>query len=257
MKVQEALKERRTPDPKAEDVTVKADGESSEETVEKCMGYVPYNVYSFSQLEVAEKVHGIQEQYSKAFYAYMQIADNIMWDKPNEYPDLLLNLTREFSIKLTQIKMESGQMFKSGSVALFKANDQLQWVGVPTNKFQDKQKDIISDSAHRKFVAKLKSGEAPMPDLYPWHTGAIGKATWVDYDERGFLVAGGYILKEYEEFAINLITNTTEPMGMSHGMYEKDIVWDTDNTIAEYKSFEFSFLPLSKAANLLTSFTEL
>ena len=66
MKVQEALKERRTPDSKTEDLTVKADSEQTEETVEKCMWHVPYNVYSFSQLEVAEKVHGIQEQYRQA-----------------------------------------------------------------------------------------------------------------------------------------------------------------------------------------------
>lgn len=222
---------------------------------QKSLNYVPYNVYSFSDLESAEVANDIRKEYGDAFYKFMQIADNIMWDMPEEYPDRLLNLTKEFGDKLIDIKLKAGQLLKSGSVMLFKSNDQLQWIGIPTNKFQDREHDILSDEAHRKFVKGLSDGSIPMPELYPWHTNTIGKATWVDYDDRGFLVAGGYILKEYENFAINLILNTNEPMGMSHGMYASDIVRDKDGVIVEYKSFEFSFLPESKAANLLTSFT--
>ncbi len=225
------------------------------DVVEKALCYVPYNIYSFADFEVADKLDDIRRTYNHVFQTFMQIADNIMYEKPDNHVDLMIQLMRDFSRKLVDIKLMEGQMLKSGSVALFKSNDQLQWIGVPTNKFQDREKDILSDAAHKSFVKLLKSGEAEMPSLYPWHVGEIGKATWVDYDERGFLVAGGYILKEYENFAINLISNTTEPMGMSHGMYTKDIVRDKDNVIVSYKSFEFSFLPQAKAANLLTSFT--
>ncbi len=226
------------------------------EVIEKALCWVPYNIYSFAQFEVADKLDDVRREYEHLFSTFMQIADNIMYEKPEGHVDLMISLMKEFSRKLVEVKLMEGSVLKSGNVALFKSNDQLQWIGVPTNKFQDREKDILSDVAHRKFVKMLKDGEAEMPSLYPWHTGEIGKATWVDYDERGFLVAGGHILKEYENFAINLITNTTEPIGMSHGMYTKDIVRDSNNVIVQYKSFEFSFLPQSKAANLLTSFSK-
>jgi len=228
------------------------------ETVDKALSYVPFNVFSFAEFEMADKLDDVRKAYHKAFGVFMQIADNIMYERPENHVELMLRLLKDFSNRLIEIKLSEGQLLKSGSVALFKAaNGQLQWIGVPTNKFKDRESDILSDAAHKKFVKMLKEGKAEMPDLYPWHTGKIGKATWVDYDERGFLVAGGYILKEWEEFAINLINSTTEPMGMSHGMLVKDIVRDADGVIVEYKSFEFSFLPESQAANLLTSFVTL
>jgi hypothetical protein len=223
--------------------------------LDKALHYVPFTVFSFAEFEMADKLDDIRQEYNKAFQIFMQIADNIMYERPENHVDLMIKLLKDFSNKLIDIKLTEGQMLKSGTIALFKSNGQLQWIGVPTNKFKDRDNDILSDAAHKKFVKMLKDGNVEMPNLYPWHTGTIGKATWVDYDERGFLVAGGYILKEWENFAINLIMNTDEPMGMSHGMYSKDIKRDSDGVIIEYKSFEFSFLPLDKAANLLTSFT--
>lgn len=225
------------------------------ESISKALNWVPFNVYSFSELETAEQLDDVQKSYSKVFNQFMQIADNIMYDRPDGYPNSLINLVKEFHNKLIDIKLQAGMILKSGSIALFKANNQLQWIGVPTNKFQDREKDILSDAAHKEFVALVKSGNTPYPELRPWHSAKIGETTWIDYDERGFLVAGGHILKEFENYAINLITNTNEPLGMSHGMYSKDIVRDIEGTIVSYKSFEFSFLPQSNAANLLTSFT--
>ena len=104
--------------------------------------------------------------------------------------------------------------------------------------------------------ASLESGEAEYPDLYIWHRKpAVGKATWVDYDDRGFLVAGGVIHKEYEALVTNLVANATEPLGMSQGIYRKDIKFDKDGVITEYKPFEFTFLPHKNACNSLTAFT--
>lgn len=217
--------------------------------------YVPFDVYSFDTLDTVHGMQQIKKEYQDLLCVFMQIADNIIYDHPDGSEDKLLKLAQDFQDRLVQIKLEAGEMFKSGSMCLFKAdNGQLQWMGVPTNKFIDRDNDILSDYAHRQFVAKVKAGEIPYPDLYPWHTGTVGKSTWIDYDERGFLVAGGYILPEYEQFVTNLVINTKEALGMSHGMYKGDIVRDKDGIIIAYKSFEFSFLPQSKAANLLTSF---
>ena len=240
----EILKERREAN--------KSDG-----TTQKDLNWVPYDVYSFGQFEVVDRLDDIRQEYTKVFNIFVQIADNIMYNRPDGFADRLIQLTSDFTKKILEIKLQEGEILKSGSVALFKSHGELQWIGVPTNKFQDREKDILSDVAHRKFVKMLKDGTAEMPKLFPWHTGEIGKATWVDYDERGFLIAGGTINKAYEDYVINLVGNTTEPLGMSHGMYNKDIVRDSanPNVIIEYKSFEFSFLPQSYAANLLTSFT--
>lgn len=231
--------------------------ESTDESkVDKSLGYVPFNVYSFGELDKVEQVYEMNQSYHKVLNKFMQIADNIMYDKPDDFENKLYKLAQEFQSRLTEIQLNKGQMIKSGSMTLYKAaNGQLQWVGVPTNKFEDREQDIFSDYAHRNFVKGVREGKYPYPDLYPWHTGTVGKSTWIDYDERGFVVAGGYILPEYEQFVLNLVTKTTEPMGMSHGMFVKDIVRDATGVIISYKSFEFSFLPQSKAANLLTSFS--
>jgi len=215
--------------------------------------YVPYGITSFEQLDAYENVHEYAEQLRDMFYQFVMIGDNIISMYPNEAIDMLSSLVKEFNSRLVKLQND----FKSGSIALFKSTDgNLYWVGVPTNKFQDREKDIFSDISHRKLVKSLESGNAEYPDLYIWHRKpAVGKATWVDYDERGFLVAGGIIHKEYEALVTNLVANSTEPLGMSQGIYRKDIKFDNDGTIVEYTPFEFTFLPHKNACNLLTAFT--
>lgn len=216
--------------------------------------YVPYSVYSFKDLDNAHTAYEFQEELREMYYDFVVIGDNILNDYPNEAGERLLSLVKEFNARLTLMQRE----LVSGSVALFKSkeDDCLYWAGVPTNKFQDREGDIFSDVSHRKLVKSLDEGSIEYPDLYIWHqTPAVGKATWVDYDERGFLVAGGKIYKEYEDLVINLLTNATEPLGMSQGIYRKDIKTDADGAIIEYKPFEFTFLPHKNACNLLTAFT--
>ena len=216
--------------------------------------YVPYGVYSFQDLDNVHAAYEFQEELREMYYDFVVIGDNILNDYPSEAGERLLTLVKEFNARLTLMQRE----LVSGSVALFKSkeDDCLYWVGVPTNKFQDREGDIFSDVSHRKLVKSLDEGEMDYPDLYIWHQKpAVGKATWVDYDERGFLVAGGTIHKDYEDLVINLLANSTEPLGMSQGIYRKDIKVDSDGTIVEYKPFEFTFLPHKNACNILTAFT--
>jgi len=216
--------------------------------------YVPYGVYSFKDLDSVHAAYEFREELREMYYDFVVIGDNILNDYPNEAGERLLTLVKEFNARLTLMQKE----LVSGSVALFKSKDDdcLYWVGVPTNKFQDREGDIFSDVSHRKLVKSLDEGSIEYPDLYIWHQKpAVGKATWVDYDERGFLVAGGTVHKDYEDLVINLLANTTEPLGMSQGIYRKDIKVDSDGTIIEYKPFEFTFLPHKNACNILTAFT--
>lgn len=224
---------------------------NSEAKIEK--SYVPYGITSFEQLDAYENVEEYAEHLREMFYQFVVIGDNIISMYPNEAVDMLSSLVKEFNGRMLKLQNE----FKSGSVALFKSHDgNLYWAGVPTNKFQDREHDIFSDISHRKLVKSLESGVAEYPDLYIWHRKpAVGKATWVDYDERGFLVAGGIIHKEYESLVMNLVANSTEPLGMSQGIYRKDIKFDSDGAIIEYTPFEFTFLPHKNACNLLTAFS--
>ena len=230
----------------------KREQEKGKPVIEK--SYVPYGVYSFSDLDSVHAAYEFREELQEMYYDFVVIGDNILQDFPDEAGERLLKLVKEFNARLTLMQRE----LVSGSVALFKSVDDetLYWVGVPTNKFQDRENDIFSDISHRKLVKSLDEGKAEYPDLYIWHQKpAVGKATWVDYDERGFLVAGGTIHKDYEDLVINLLANTKEPLGMSQGIYRKDVKWDSSGTIIEYTPFEFTFLPHKNACNLLTAFT--
>lgn len=234
-------------------MTKRSELKESQEANKIQKDYVPYGVYSFAQLDKINQVYEFQDELREMYYEFVVLGENILMDYPEQAGEKLKTLVNEFAARLKAMQ----DKLISGSVALFKSEDgNLYWAGVPTNKFEDRQKDIFSDISHRKLVKALDEGTASYPDLYIWHQQpAVGKATWVDYDERGFLMAGGIIHKEYESLVVNLVANSTEPLGMSQGIYVKDIVRDNDGTILEYYPFEFTFLPHKNACNSLTAFT--
>lgn len=247
MKIAEILEKRQELKAKIES------GEITEEGAKLEKSYVPYSVFSFADLEKVQAAKEFRYRLSEMYYDFVLIGENILDAFPESAGEKLIALTKEFTAKMRVLQ----DRLESGSVALFKSTDgNLYWVGVPTNKFQDRENDIFSDVSHRKLVKAIESGEVEQPDLYIWHKKpAVGKATWVDYDERGFLVAGGIIHKEYEDLVLNLLANADEPIGMSQGIYTKNIKRDEEGTIIEYFPFEFTFLPQQHAANLLTAFT--
>ena len=126
---------------------LREENKDNTEKVEK--SYVPYGVTSFEQLDAYEKVHEYSEELRELFYQFVVMGDNIIMSYPTDAVGMLTNLIKEFNGRLIRLQNE----FQSGSVALFKSVDgNLYWVGVPTNKFQDREKDIFSDVSHRKLV---------------------------------------------------------------------------------------------------------
>lgn len=247
MKIQEILEQRKTLKEKIDK------GEITEEGAKLEKSYIPYSVFSFADLERVEAAQEFKWKLAEMYYDFVIIGENILDAFPESAGEKLIALTKEFTARMKVLQ----DNLQSGSVALFKSTDgNLYWAGVPTNKFQDRENDIFSDISHRKLVKEISEGNVEFPDLYIWHKQpAVGKATWVDYDERGFLVAGGIIHKEYEELVTNLVAHADEPLGMSQGIYTKNIKRDEEGTIVEYIPFEFTFLPHKNAANLLTAFT--
>lgn len=233
---------------------------------------VPWGVTSFAELDEAQRSQELMKQSAELFTQFMLLADNVMFESfmpMDEQFKQLKELSGEFLNRFEDIATDAQKSqgsilndFKcsNGAVSLYKHNDQLWWAGVPTNKFidDDSPADIFSDASHRRFEKGLDNGDFPYPDLYLWHIPkTIGKSTFIAYDERGFLIAGGTILPQYEALVKELITNSDEPIGMSHGIHKSTIRRHPTlkHVIDEYNSFEFSFLPVSSAANKLTTFT--
>lgn len=233
--------------------------------------FVPFGVTTFAELDVVTADLEKRDELVDLYFSYMQMADDILFAQVVPLPQIttaLTRLTMEFLDRMSRIEtlgetfaLEKEASTKSGQIALYKDVDGvLHWGGVPTNKFIDRSvpPDIFAESAHKQFVKDLSSGGAAMPSLYIWHMPVeVGITSWVDYDERGFLTAGGTVHKQWEPLVSSLIMNAKEPMGMSHGVWLKDIIRDANEShvIRGYKSYEFSMLPLSEAANLLTSFS--
>lgn len=148
-------------------------------------------------------------------------------------------------------------LVESSTFSLVKSNDRLYWFGVPTNKYLDKDKEIIASYAHEQFVKEVNEGIETFPELWVWHIEkAVGTTDFIDYDERGFVIAGGTILKEYEELVEKIVTSAIaqgDVLGMSHQMVPGK-TYMRGNVYTKYVSKEFSLLPVKHAANELTGF---
>lgn len=133
-----------------------------------------------------------------------------------------------------------------------------RWLAIFSNKFRDRDNppEIISDSAHKDFVAAVDKGEWPHPELWLWHIPGTrwGIADYVAYDDRGFVVASGTVDKDKTEIAEKMATDTN--VLVSHGMPTAEVSRDNgDGTIiTRYRSMEISPLPAWAAANELTGF---
>lgn len=240
--------------------------EKTEENLEK--EYVPFHLHSFAELDEYRRAEKVVHSIASLYYDYKSLMINIL--NSDEIPEpfvisQIYSLTTEFLTRLSAIRRQrnedtflTSQQYSFGNVAIFKdADGNTWWFGVPTNKFIDRGKDILAESSHIDFVRALDEGEFPYPDLYIWHIPVVvGDTRMVDYDARGFLVASGLIFPEYESLVYNILKNSDEPIGMSHAVKRVNVVRDEsdERIIRRYRSYEFSLLPLSKAANLYTAF---
>ena len=226
--------------------------------------YIPAGITSFDELDAFVDTKQLMRHIEQMFFAYKSMVGNVLWDQGESSVDdkrkALIRLTSEFMDKVNEhptkeFNTELDKEVINGSVSIFKdSNGVLRWYGIVTNKFIDRDNDILSEDAHKNFIKRVDNGEVDYPELNIWHIPKqVGMADWLAYDERGFLAASGYVHKEFEELVINLIKNSEFPIGMSHGMPVSKIK-KNGNIIKEYVSFEVSFLPLENAANLLTHF---
>ncbi len=155
------------------------------------------------------------------------------------------------------------------------------FIGLFSNKFKDRQNEILSEAAHQEYVKwVIESGVRPQVTLF--HMPRAVPGFWYQVMksyEKGMINTStlNNLLKDfYKEYAIteaekvfyvngfvgvagrvypdrlawvNNIAAKAEDIGMSHGFIpaERD-----GNIYTKYRSFEFSVLPKSWAANVWT-----
>ena len=153
--------------------------------------------------------------------------------------------------KLKPKKKEQEEIKSSGFVVEKDLKGQHRWFGWVSNKYRDRDGEIISEAAHKEFIEWVyKDAAARMPQLWLWHTPKTAmkeRADWIDYAD-GFLHASGPLTEKEAK----MLEGIDDP-GMSHGFFcnkENDI-------INKYRSFEGSVLPLKYVANEWTDFATL
>lgn len=121
-----------------------------------------------------------------------------------------------------------------------------------SNNFKDRESEIFEEAAHKEFISWADENNL-YPELWLWHSKglSLGTIDWMDYAD-GFLVASGLVAKDKEYIIENLQANG-EALGVSHGY----IYSGSKNVVTQYRSWEFSLLPLTKAANSWTNFAAL
>lgn len=128
-----------------------------------------------------------------------------------------------------------------------------RWLGRPSNNFIDWQTDIVSKSAHEKYVAWLDDNPDMAPVFVKWHTPGTAREHPVDFwmEHEGTLILSGRLTEE--EAAQLFHVQKMEDLGMSVQGTGMRLDPSDRRVITDYWLFEVSDLPLEKAANPFTS----
>jgi hypothetical protein len=185
-------------------------------------------------------------------------------EKPNKKS--LLERLKEITEKVTAwFKPDDGAIGSgkdSSGMSIWKEGNTYWWMARYSNKFrdQDNPPEIIASESHKQFLARVKEGKAPLPELWLWHKKEwkVGQAHGLAYDELGFAVAIGTFDADKGNVAEALM-KSNQQVRVSHGMPSYSIKRDTkDRTvIIEHETREISPLPAWAAANKLTGFVVL
>lgn len=142
-------------------------------------------------------------------------------------------------------------------VQAFKALGNGIWVASFTNNFEDRHKEILSAESHDRYVARVKAGLVPMPELWHWHTPGTkhGETLWIDKVGDHMVVAVGKFDDTPAGKAAEEHYQKSGPYKLSHGFSYP--AWaKKDNVYLDYNTFEITTLPPGREANPFTTFEE-
>src|SRR3990167_8226514 len=222
--------------------------------VESDAPYRPYGgATSFGDLKKYRQASKVESAVGELNHAYRCIVDNIFANCEMELTDkaaavvaaseelaVLLD-TPDASLLKLGMKAEAGERevspplswLRSGlrrllgvkeepsmnGSAFFSFKDrtgQWRWLALHSNKFLDREGEVITEQAHKDYVAAAEKLDA-LPELWLWHTPltAIGWADFVDYVD-GFMVSSGPYALGMDEVAEKLAEDAPT-LGVSHG----------------------------------------
>lgn len=158
---------------------------------------------------------------------------------------------------LHQIAKEKGidiSMEKEGNAVQIEkdANGDWRMVSWVSNKWLDRDREIICEDAHKEYVEWVNANPELMPASLSWHVPETVRENHVDYVDYidGFLVSS---VKLTEKEATALLEVSKEVnLGMSHGSFVLERDASDPRIITKYRMYEVSDLPLKNAANPFT-----
>ncbi|NJL56843.1 hypothetical protein HC928_18100 [bacterium] len=141
--------------------------------------------------------------------------------------------------------------------SVFKALGGGVWFAAYTNNFEDREKQILSEAAHDRYIARVNAGFTPMPELWHWHIPGTRHGEAKSIGRAGHIVwAAGVFDNTPEGHAAETYYRKAKDIELSHGFTYP--AWALkDGVYHDYNTFEISTLPPGKAANPYTSFKEI
>lgn len=126
-----------------------------------------------------------------------------------------------------------------------------RWIGKPTNNFRDWQGDILSKSAHQKYVSWLDANPEIAPVFVSWHTPGTRRASKVDFwmEQDGAVIMSGPLTEE-EAGRLFMVQKEVD-LGMSLQAFGMRLGPDP-SVVTDYWCYEVSDLPRDAAANPFT-----
>lgn len=137
----------------------------------------------------------------------------------------------------------------TGFKVLKAQNGDDRWLGWVSNKFMDREGEILTDDAHKDYIAFLNAYPKAAGELWTFHIPGTEREAKADFWAylNGFLIIGGKLTEEEAK----ALDNYDGDLGMSHGFY---VLEKEGNLIKKYRTFEYTVLPRNSAANLWTKF---
>jgi hypothetical protein len=155
-------------------------------------------------------------------------------------------------------RVKSALQRGNSDIIAFKVNTATRsWVGVWTNNFEDREKEIFAAKAIDDYVSRVDMGIIPTPELWVWHTPGtrLGQADYIARVGAFVVGMGKFDDNPLAEKGMNALARL-KGLGMSHG-FTYDPKQKRGRVYHQFNTFEISVLPKSKAANSYTSFEEI